>query len=99
VHVIDINGDEIGISFAVSVSTLQKLSSAELLERAFPILCESCGRKSVAPLADGTVVEQHELRLALRCVFCGARRYALVAQTAFAVRRKADRRAAPRVQS
>jgi hypothetical protein len=86
----------IGIAFALSMFTLQKLSYGEIPEGKFPALCESCGRRAVVPIGEGTIVGEHELRLAVRCLVCGSRRFAHAANRLFGVHRKVDRRAAER---
>jgi len=76
--------------------TLQTLSSVESLVGGFPALCEWCGRRAVVPLDEGTIVGQHELRLAVWCLVCRSRQVARAANVLLAVRRKVDRRAARR---
>jgi DNA-directed RNA polymerase subunit RPC12/RpoP len=85
-----------GISLAVSVVTLRKLSSDDLPEGAFPILCEYCGHRAVVPVAEGTTLDEHELRLTVRCVVCRSRRLTRARNTLIALRRKVDRRATSR---
>lgn len=78
--------------------TLRKLSSDDLPEGAFPILCESCGRRAVVPIEDGTTLDEHELRLAVRCLVCRARRLTRARNTLVALRQKVDRRGTPRLR-
>jgi hypothetical protein len=75
---------------------LQTLSSVETLEGGFPALCDWCGRRAVVPLDEGTIVGQHELRLAMWCMVCRSRRFTRATNVLLGVRRKADRRAARR---
>ena len=87
---------KIGISLAISMFTLRKMSSDDLPEGAFPILCECCGQRAVVPVEEGTTLDEHELRLAVRCVVCSARRLTRARNTLVALRLKVDRRAVPR---
>jgi hypothetical protein len=86
---------KIGIALAVWMFTLQKPSS-EIVERGFPALCECCGRRAIVPIGKGTIVGEHELRLAMQCWVCGSRPFARAANMLLAVRRKVDRRAVER---
>lgn len=84
----------IGIALALLMFTLQTLSSVETLEGEFPALCDWCGRRAVVPIDEGTIVGQHELRLAVWCLVCRSRGFARAANVLLGVRRKVDRRAA-----
>ena len=86
----------IGIALALLMFTLQKMSSVETAEGGFPALCDWCGRRAVVPVDEGTIVGEHELRLAVWCLVCRSRRFARAANVLFGVRRKVDRRAARR---
>ena len=88
-------GDRIGICLAVSIVTLRKMSSDDLPDGAFPLVCESCGHRAVVPSAEGTTLDEHELRLAVRCVVCSSRRLTRARHTLIALRLKMDRRATP----
>jgi DNA-directed RNA polymerase subunit RPC12/RpoP len=94
-HLGDYSG-KFGISLAVSVVTLRKMSSDDLPEGAFPILCERCGHRAVVPVEDGTTLDEHELRLTVRCLVCSSRRLIRARNTLIALRPKMDRRATPR---
>ena len=76
--------------------TLRKLSSDDLPEGAFPVLCECCGHRAVVPVEEGTTLDEHELQLAVRCVVCSSRRLTRARNTLIALRLKVDRRAMPR---
>ena len=85
-----------GMSLAVAMVTLRKLSSDDLPEGAFPILCEGCGRRAVVPVKEGTTLDQYELRMAVRCAYCSSRRLTRARNMLIALRQKVDRRATPR---
>jgi hypothetical protein len=80
----------------MSVSTLTRLSSTEILHEEFPIECIHCGRQSVTPIANGTKVHGDQLQLALACADCGKGWLATVANDPLRLSRKIDRRAIPR---
>jgi len=80
----------------MSVCTLTRLSSTEILHQEFPIECIHCGRQSVTPIVDGIKVQGDELQLALACADCGKGWNATVANDPLRLSRKADRRAVPR---
>ena len=72
------------------------MSSDDLPDGTFPILCEVCGHRAVVPVEEGTTLDEHELRLTMRCVACSSRRLTRARQTLIALRLKVDRRATPR---
>jgi len=85
-----------GTAFALSVFTVPRLSSTEIVHEEFPIVCVYCGRQSVTPIANGTKVQVHELQLALACVACGEEWLARMVNDPLKLGRKVDRRAVPR---
>jgi DNA-directed RNA polymerase subunit RPC12/RpoP len=65
-------------------------------EGPFPIPCESCGRTTITPTAQGTIVDEHELQLAVQCSECGSRWITRAPNTPMAIRRQVDRRGGAR---
>jgi hypothetical protein len=94
-----LHSDTIGTCFAVSMFTLHKLSSRDLPDGEFPVVCLHCGYHGAIPTADGTSVGEHALHLAMQCVVCGERWLARALNVRIHLRPKMDRRKWPRLRS
>jgi ribosomal protein S27E len=72
------------------------MSSQDILDRDFPIVCERCGRRAAMPTADTTQTNENRLQIAVRCGECQHGWIVYEPNAPFKIRRKRDRRAVPR---
>ena len=71
------------------------MSSKEIPSREFPIVCERCGERAAMPTAQAQPLDE-KVQLAVRCSICAHTWLVYTPNAPFTVRRKSDRRTAPR---
>ena len=76
----------------LSIRTMSKLSSKQMGDLVFPLVCEQCGASRVVPCADATMVAATYLMLAVSCDECGHREYIVATNCRVTLARRADRR-------
>jgi hypothetical protein len=91
-----IHGVIIGITLALSVRTLSKMSSNENLGGAFPIVCERCGQQAAMPKTAPTPGDDHTPHYAVWCAVCNHSWIVPAPNGPITLRRKPDRRATSR---